>query len=32
MWTGDKKLKKGLEEKGFSRFADTGLLDNESIL
>jgi putative PIN family toxin of toxin-antitoxin system len=32
VWTGDKKLKKGLEEKGFSRFVDTGLLDNESIL
>lgn len=29
VWTGDKKLKKGLEEKGFSKFADIGLLDNE---
>ena len=32
VWTGDKKLKKGLEEKGFSKFVDTGLLDNNSIL
>ncbi len=27
VWTGDKKLKKGLEEKGFSKFADLELLD-----
>jgi len=32
VWTGDKKLKKGLKEKGFSKFVDTGLPDNESIL
>jgi putative PIN family toxin of toxin-antitoxin system len=32
VWTGDKKLKKGLAEKGFSKFVDTGLLDNESTL
>jgi putative PIN family toxin of toxin-antitoxin system len=31
VWTGDKKLKKGLKEKGFSKFADTGLLEGESI-
>lgn len=29
VWTGDKKLKKGLEERGFSKFTDPGLLDSE---
>lgn len=27
IWTGDKKLQKGLEKKGFSKFADFELLD-----
>ena len=28
IWTGDKKLKKGLEKKGFSKFADFELLSS----
>jgi putative PIN family toxin of toxin-antitoxin system len=30
VWTGDKKLIKGLEEKGFTKFADIELLDSSS--
>ena len=30
VWTGDKKLRKDLEEKGFSRFIDNKFLDRQS--